>query len=107
MAPPGRAWIEGLDEEDRAFLKRLLLASGSLKEVAEAYGVSYPTVRRRLDRLIAKVRVLDSQEVRGPFERQLRVEFAQGHLPAATFHALLAAYREENDGSDEQAPAGV
>ena len=40
-----------------AFIRRFLLASGSLKEVAGEYGVSYPTVRLRLDRLIQKIRL--------------------------------------------------
>ena len=34
---------------------KFLLASGSLKEVAGLYGVTYPTVRLRLDRLIQKI----------------------------------------------------
>ena len=34
-----------------------MLASGSLKEVAHQYGVSYPTVRLRLDKLIQKIRL--------------------------------------------------
>ncbi|WP_297720373.1 DUF2089 family protein [Intestinimonas sp.] len=50
-----------LEEEDVAFLRRFLLASGSLKEVAGEYGVSYPTVRLRLDRLIQKVRLAEDR----------------------------------------------
>ena len=50
-------WMAELDEEDVAFIRRFLLASGSLKEVAGEYGVSYPTVRLRLDRLIQKIRL--------------------------------------------------
>ena len=49
-------WMVDLDDEDVAFVKRFLLASGSLKEVARQYGVTYPTVRLRLDRLIQKIR---------------------------------------------------
>ena len=45
-------WMTGLEEQDLTFIKKFLLASGSLKEVAAQYGVSYPTVRLRLDRLI-------------------------------------------------------
>lgn len=56
------AWLAELDEEDLAFMKRFLLASGSLKEVASLYGVSYPTVRLRLDRLIQKIRLAESAE---------------------------------------------
>jgi len=33
------------------------MASGSLKEVAGVYGVTYPTVRLRLDRLIQKIQI--------------------------------------------------
>ena len=52
-------WMAGLEEEDVAFIKRFILASGSLKEVAGQYGVTYPTVRLRLDRLIQKIRLTE------------------------------------------------
>ena len=35
-------WMAGLEDEDVAFIKKFLLASGSLKEVAGLYGVTYP-----------------------------------------------------------------
>lgn len=50
-------WMTGLEEEDVSFIKKFILASGSLKEVAAQYGVTYPTVRLRLDRLIQKIRI--------------------------------------------------
>ena len=50
-------WMASLEDEDAAFIKRFVLASGSLKETAAQYGVSYPTVRLRLDRLIQKIRL--------------------------------------------------
>ena len=40
-------WLASLDEEDVSFIKKFVLASGSLKEVAGIYGVTYPTVRLR------------------------------------------------------------
>ncbi len=55
-------WMVKLEEEDVSFIKRFLLASGSLKEMAKQYGVSYPTVRLRLDRLIQKIRLSDDGE---------------------------------------------
>ena len=58
MLPP---WLGGLEEEDLNFIRRFLLASGSLKEVAHQYGVSYPTVRLRLDRLIQKIKLGEDQ----------------------------------------------
>lgn len=47
-------WIVNLDDEDVVFIKRFLLASGSLKAMAKQYDVTYPTVRLRLDKLIQK-----------------------------------------------------
>lgn len=50
-------WIVNLEDEDIVFIKKFLQASGSLKEVAKQYGVTYPTVRLRLDRLIQKIQI--------------------------------------------------
>ena len=51
------AWMKELEEEDLVFIKKFVLASGSLKEVAKQYQVTYPTVRLRLDRLIQKIQM--------------------------------------------------
>ena len=88
-------WIDFLNDEDLAFVKRLVLASGSLKELAALYGISYPTVRLRLDRLIAKIQVIDSQDVQTDFERVLRAHHAEGKIDADTLKTLLTAYRQE------------
>lgn len=50
-------WMVNLEDEDLVFIKRFIQASGSLKEVANQYGVTYPTVRLRLDRLIQKIKI--------------------------------------------------
>ena len=50
-------WMSNLDDEDVAFIKKFLLASGSLKEIAKQYEVTYPTVRLRLDKLIQKIQM--------------------------------------------------
>lgn len=50
-------WMVNLEDEDVVFIKKFLQASGSLKEVAKQYGVTYPTVRLRLDRLIQKIQI--------------------------------------------------
>ena len=90
-----KRWLEHLSDEDLGFLKRFLLSSGSLKETAEAYGVSYPTVRLRLDRLIEKVRALDDRRVVSEFERVLRAQYADGRVDLPTVKLLLAAHRRE------------
>jgi hypothetical protein len=98
MDARGGRWTDQLSDEDLAFIKRLVLASGSLKEVAAAYGISYPTVRLRLDRLIEKVKILDSAEITSGFERVLRIRYAEGKLDLATLQHLLAAHRAELEG---------
>mgnify|MGYP003070456119 CR=1 FL=1 len=55
-------WMLALEPEDAAFLKNFALKSGSLKEIARLYQVSYPTVRLRLDKLIQKIELADQQE---------------------------------------------
>jgi hypothetical protein len=94
-------WFERLNSEDLGFLKRFLLASGSLKALADQYGISYPTVRLRLDRLIAKVEIFDSQVQMSEFERQLRASYADGKLDQATFELLLSSHRKEIQSTHE------
>ncbi|SHI22637.1 Protein of unknown function [Sporobacter termitidis DSM 10068] len=52
-------WMANLDDEDMSFIKKFITASGSLKEIAHQYGVTYPTVRLRLDKLIQKIQIGD------------------------------------------------
>ncbi len=52
-------WMSNLDDEDVVFIKKFILASGSLKEVANQYNVTYPTVRLKLDKLIQKIQIGD------------------------------------------------
>jgi hypothetical protein len=94
------AWLEAMDDEDQAFLRRFLLASGSLKAMAEEYGVSYPTVRARLDRLIAKVRAADDAKAADPFERKLRILVADAKVSATVAKALLQAHKDALKAGD-------
>lgn len=95
----GARWIDGLSEEDLGFIKRFVLASGSLKELAKVYGISYPTVRLRLDRLIDKIDLLSSTEVVSEFERLLRIELVEGRVELGSMKRLLAAHRKEVSGA--------
>lgn len=45
-----------LSQEEQDFIIQFFLSSGSLKEMARQIGISYPTVRNRLDDLIEKVK---------------------------------------------------
>lgn len=93
--PDEYRWTDRLADEDLSFIKRFVLASGSLKAVATEYGISYPTVRLRLDRLIEKIKVYDSLHIRSEFERMARALCADGKIDAATMKQLLAMHQHE------------
>lgn len=96
-------WIVGLSEEDWQFIKRLVLASGSLKDVAAQYGISYPTVRIKLNRLIEKVRILDSKKTKTEFHRKVRLLVAEGKLDLSVARTLIKAFEQ----SDKTGTSGV
>jgi hypothetical protein len=93
-AETSKNWIDDLSEEDVAFIKRFVLNSGSLKEMAKLYGVTYPTIRLRLDRLIAKVEALD-EDIPSKFEKALRVKYAEGKIDYDTLKELLRLHKNE------------
>ncbi len=44
-----------LDNDEQDFVRNFILESGSLKAMASRLGVSYPTVRNRLDQIITRL----------------------------------------------------
>lgn len=49
-----------LNSEEQEFILTFLKSSGSLKDIARIYGLSYPTVRNRLDSVIEKIRKIEA-----------------------------------------------
>lgn len=89
-------WMADLDDEDMAFIRRFLLASGSLKEVASSYGVSYPTVRLRLDRLIQKVRIRE-ESAGEPYVALIKRLAVNERLDVETARVLIAEYKKTKE----------
>lgn len=58
MLPP----LMRLTEEEQRFVTDFVMCSGSLKEMAARMGVSYPSVRNRLDEIIGELRRAMSSE---------------------------------------------
>src|SRR5579864_2925009 len=56
-----------LPVEHQRFIEMFVLAGGNLKQIAEQVGVSYPTIRSRLDKVIESLRteIAKTQRVRG------------------------------------------
>src|ERR1700754_744525 len=59
--------LAGLPVEHQRFIEMFVLASGNLKEIAEQVGVSYPTIRSRLDKVIESLRqeIGKTQRIKG------------------------------------------
>ena len=89
-------WMAGLEEEDAAFIRKFVLASGSLKEMAAQYGVSYPTVRLRLDRLIQKIRLSETEEA-DPYVALVKKLALDDKLDFDTAKLLLNEYRKTKE----------
>lgn len=53
FAPPEPSSFARLNDEQEAFLRLFVLSRGNLSDVERSLGVSYPTVRAKLDDLIA------------------------------------------------------
>ena len=86
-------WMVNLEDEDVVFIKKFLLASGSLKEVARQYGVTYPTVRLRLDRLIQKIKI--SEEASNePFIALIKRLAVNEKIDFDTAKLLTAEYKK-------------
>lgn len=89
-------WMAELEDEDLTFIKKFLLASGSLKEVASLYGVSYPTVRLRLDRLIQKIRLTENAEA-DPYVSLVKRLAVDDKLDFDTAKLLITEYRRTKE----------
>ena len=89
-------WMASLEDEDAAFIRRFVLASGSLKEMAAQYGVSYPTVRLRLDRLIQKIQLAETVEA-DPYVALVKRLAVDDKLDFETAKLLLGAYRKTKE----------
>ena len=87
-------WFLGLEEEDAAFLKNFVLRSGSLKDIAKYYAVSYPTVRLRLDKLIQKIRMGEATDADAYIALVKRLAL-DDKLDFDTAKVLIAAYKKE------------
>ena len=90
-------WVASLDDEDVSFIKKFLLASGSLKEMAQHYGVTYPTVRLRLDKLIQKIKISEDTES-DPYISLIKRLAINDKLDFDTAKILIGEYKKIKGG---------
>ena len=89
-------WLANLAEEDLAFIKNFVLSSGSLKQMSQLYQVSYPTMRLRLDRLIEKIRLNETED---PFILLVKSLAIDDRYDVDTARILIDEYRKRRDES--------
>lgn len=87
-------WFLALEPEDAVFLRNFVLKSGSLKEIAGLYGVSYPTVRLRLDKLIQKIE-LSGQKEEEPFPAFIKGLAVDSRIDLETAKLIIEKYKSE------------
>ena len=87
-------WMRNLEEEDVVFLKKFVLASGSLKEIASQYGVNYPTERLSLDRLIQKIKMEENQQ-EDPYILLIKRMAVNGKMDFETAKILIQEDRKK------------
>ena len=83
----------GLQREDLDLIVQLVLRSGSLKELAEFYGVSYPTIRARLDRVIERLKGLVEGRKPDAVQEVLATLVERGELSAGGARAIRDVVR--------------
>lgn len=93
-------WMAELEDEDLVFIKKFLLASGSLKDIAGQYGVTYPTVRLRLDRLIQKIK-LGEAGGEDPYISLVKRLAVNDKLDFDTAKILISAYKKQKKENEK------
>ena len=87
-------WLLSLDKESVEFIRKFILNSGSLKNMAEIYDVSYPTVRAKLDSLIKKIE-LNSKEEDIEFVNMLKNLVIDERLSLDIAKLIIDKYKNE------------
>lgn len=90
-------WLANLENQDIEFIKKFILASGSLKEIALLYEVSYPTVRLRLDKLIQKIEIND-KNLNEPFTSFIKELALDEKIDLNTAKLIIDQYKKEKEG---------
>jgi len=99
-SPDERHPLCRLSGEDLSLVTEFVLASGSLKALAKRYGVSYPTIRGRVDKVIERLHRLVEGRPRDPLREMLAdlVERGRISVDEARHIRRLAAERDADPG---------
>lgn len=83
----------GLSDADLHFTKNLILCSGNLKKLASIYEVSYPTIKMRLNRVIAKIEIME--DTQDEFIRDLRSLAVDRDISSEVIDQIIDIYQRK------------
>ena len=86
-------WILNLEIEDLNFIKNFVKSSGSLKDLSKIYEITYPTMRIRLNNLIEKINLYDSNE-NDVYIDKIKTLALDGKIDLNTAKVLISEYRK-------------
>lgn len=86
-----------LTREDLDLITEFVLRSGSLKDLAEAYGVSYPTIRSRVDALIDRLKGAIDGKTPDPLSDLLANLVERGELTPSAARAIRDTARKSQE----------
>jgi hypothetical protein len=84
FAPPQLARLAA---EDQVFIAAFLRSHGSIKEMEQMFGVSYPTIKARLTRISASLQFID--ESPAPARNEVLEQLERGEITPAEAIAAL------------------
>lgn len=89
-----------LPREDLDLIVELVLRSGSLKDLAAVYGVSYPTIRGRLDRVIERLKGAIEGRRPDPLSELLASMVERGEVTASAARSIRETVRAAAKASE-------
>jgi hypothetical protein len=93
-----------LPREDLDIIVELVLKSGSLKDLATAYGVTYPTIRLRLDRVIERLQAAVNGKQPDPLKELLARLVERGEISSSGARAIRDLAQKLSRESTDAAP---
>lgn len=86
-----------LDSDELAFIETFLLSRGNIKEVEKELGVSYPTVRSKLNSIIASLGHDTSKHDHETDEKSIISQLEKGEMSADDAVQALKNERRKNE----------
>lgn len=96
-----------LPDDDLSLIVEFVLCSGSLKDLAKQYGVSYPTIRGRLDGVIRRLQTAVENRPIDPLAEALADMVQRGELSTGGARRVLEAARARPENGLENNVKGV